>query len=144
MKVDMILNLINAALGVAGTIVVLACLFILGIIIKTLPKRIRGVVSAIVAFTFVATFMTGLVWQALYVFASRSMIYALFSLKLVSVSAVFGLLLFSVNRIQLVLMSGRRFLDGLLFEKGKYSCFVREKKSSSSSFELKVSSVLLQ
>lgn len=144
MNVDVILNITNAVLGVAGTIVVLALLFVLGLAVKSLPTGLRRAVSALFAVAFAATFLTGIVWQALYVLASRSMLYAVLSLKFVGVSAVFGLFLFSMDEFRYVLSLGKRSLKGLVFDEGKTSNFVKGKKSSSSSFELKVSSVLLQ
>ncbi len=144
MNVNVILNLTNAILGVAGTIVVLALLFVLGLVVRSLPTGLRRAVSALFAIAFATTFLTGIVWQALYVLASRSAFYAVLSLKFVGVSAVFGLFLFSMDEFRYVLSLGKRSLKGLVFDEGKTSNFVKGKKSSSSSFELKVSSVLLQ
>lgn len=144
MNVDVISNLTSTIVGVASTIIVLAVLSVVGVIVKNLPTGIRRVISAVFALMFVATFLTGVVWQALYVLTSRSMLYAVLTLKFVSVSAVFGFILFSAERVRCVLVKGRLFLNYLFFGKGSYSSYAKEKKSSSSSFELKVSSVLLQ
>lgn len=144
MNVDVISNLTSTIVGVASTIILLAVLSVVGIIVKNLPKGIRRAVSTLFALMFVATFLTGIVWQALCVLTSRSMLYAVLSVKLVGISTVFGFIFFSAERVRYVLFKGRLFLNYLFFDKGTFSDFAKEKKSSSSSFELKVSSVLLQ
>lgn len=143
MNMNVILNLTSTFLGIACAIAAIAILFLLGVLLKNLPNGVRRLLSAILASMVIATFLRGLAAQFLYVLSSKAMLTAVFSIKIVSVTAMVGFLLYSANRFLWFVLNERRFLKGLSFCVNGFATFARDKKSSSSLFELKTSSVLL-
>ncbi|MCQ2602749.1 MAG: hypothetical protein MJ193_02350 [Clostridia bacterium] len=136
-----ILNIISTILGAAGTLIVCGALVFLFSLAKKLPSKIRQIVKTTVALFFTLALFKGLAVQMLYYLFSRSMqLYIVFGIA--DIVGAMGMIVLSICAIGIFLPMGRVRFEGV--STGSNYFIKRDKKSTSSSFTLKVSSVLLQ
>ncbi len=140
-QLNWILNIISTILGAAGTLIVCGVLLFLFSLAKKLPSKIRQVVKAMVALFFTLALFRGLAEQMLYYLFGRSLqLYIV--LNIADIVGAMGLIVLAVCTVNFLFHASKTRFEGV--STGKNYFIKRDKKSTSSSFSLKVSSVLLQ
>lgn len=142
-SINWILSIVGAVLGIAGTLVLGACLLLVAALVKKLPLGIRSFISASAAVLVAFTLFRGLAVQSIYVFVGRSLISGGLGVKFADVALAVSSLLFMLEAGNLlILCTSRVRFEGV--GAVKRASLSNDKKMSSPSFSLKVSSVLLQ
>lgn len=137
-----LLSIIGAVLGVAGSLVLVAVVVLLISLVKKMPIGIKRFVSAAAAVLLAFTLFKGLAAESVYIFVGRSLVYGTMSIRFADFALAMSLFFIWACANALFVMQTRARFEGVSTPKLAFGH--NEKKQSSPSFSLKVSSVLLQ
>lgn len=135
--------MISAVLGVAGALVLVATLAICAALVRRLPEGVKRFISAFTAGVFLFTVFGLITTNTLSFYLAKGLLLGL-SFRLVDFTLFAEAIWISICLTGILFLSGAVSIRRLFpFVRKKEYCHL-QKKQSSPSFELKVSSVLLQ